>query len=123
MKKIISTLLTTLALTACQTSTSAISGKSFALLPEKTITITFDGKENRFFGKALNNYFGTYRIENNNITLNLMGSTMMAGPVEEMKKETTYFQNLSKVKTYSLQNKTLELTGDDVKLQYEETQN
>lgn len=121
MKKILSALLVTLTVTACSKSEGTITGKTYALLPEKTITITFD--ENRFFGKALNNYFGEYKIEQNNLNLTVIGSTMMAGPEEEMKKETEYFQSLGKVKSYTLKNKTLELTGEGVNLRYEEAKN
>ena len=45
---------------------------------------------------------------------------MMMGPAEEMQQEQTYFQNLSKIKTYTLKNKILELKGDNVTLKYSE---
>lgn len=123
MKKILSALLVALTFTACSKSEETILGKTYALLPEKTVTITFDRNENRFFGKALNNYFGEYKIEQNNLTLTVIGSTMMAGPEEEMKNEIEYFKSLGKVKSYTLKNKTLELTGEGVNLKYEEAKN
>ncbi|MBP3687645.1 MAG: META domain-containing protein [Alphaproteobacteria bacterium] len=120
MKKLLSTLIAAVALTACSETAQTPVGKTYALLPEKAITITFDAKEPRFYGQAVNNYFGEYKIDNKNITLNLQGSTMMAAPEPEMKKETDYFQNLGKIKTYTLNNKTLELKGNDVTLNFVE---
>ena len=40
-----------------------------------------------------------------------------------MKKEMEYFQNLGKIKTYTLSGKSLELNGDGVTLKYEEAKN
>lgn len=123
MKKLLSALIAALALTACNETEETIVGKTYTLLPEKAITITFDAKENRFYGKAVNNYFGEYKLDKNNITLMLQGSTMMAAPEEEMKKEMDYFQNMSKIKTYTLSGKALELKGDGVTLKYEQAKN
>ena len=83
-----------------------------------SITISFDANDNKFYGKAINNYFGTYKTNKENITLNLAGSTMMAGPEAEMKKEQAYFNDLTKIKTYTLKNKILELKGDNVTIKY-----
>ncbi len=123
MKKLLSALIAALALTACSEGEQNVVGKTYALLPEKAITLTFDAKENRFFGQAVNNYFGEYKLDKHNITLTLIGSTMMAAPEPEMKKETDYFQNLGKIKTYTLNGKSLELKGDGVILKYEEAKN
>ena len=117
MKKLLLTMFSILMLSACQ-ETPTLKGRTFALDTNKNFTITFDAKDDKFYGKAVNNYFGTYKIENSNLTLNLGGSTMMMGPMEEMQQEQTYFQNLSKIKTYAIQNKTLELKGDNVTLKY-----
>lgn len=118
MKKLLLTIITLMALGACSKEDTNITGKTFALMPEKNFTIIFEEKENRFAGQAVNNYFGEYKLENNNITLTLIGSTMMAGPVEEMEKETKYFQDLGKITSYSYTNKTLTLTGKDITLTY-----
>ena len=123
MKILLSALIAVLALTACSEAEQTVVGKTYSLLPEKNITLAFDAKENRFYGKAVNNYFGEYKIEKNNITLTLIGSTMMAAPEPEMKKEMEYFQNLGKIKTYTLSGKSLELNGDGVTLKYEEAKN
>lgn len=123
MKKILLSIIVMSGLLACSQSKESLNGKTFALLPEKNITISFDEKEPRFYGQAVNNYFGTYKAEKNAITLNLQGSTMMAAPEAEMQKEQDYFAQLPKVKTYTLHNKTLELKGDNLVLKYEQTAN
>lgn len=121
MKKILLLLLMIFGLASCSETTASLEGKTFALLPDKSITLSFDAKEPRFFGRAVNNYFGQYKLQKENITLNLMGSTMMAAPEAEMKREADYFASLSKVKTYNLKDKKLELKGEGIVLQYEQT--
>lgn len=123
MNKFLSVLAALLTLTSCSKSEETIVGKTYTLLPEKAITLTFDAKENRFYGQAVNNYFGEYKIDKQNITLTLIGSTMMAAPEPEMKKETDYFRNLGKVKTYTLNGQSLELKGDGITLKYEQAKN
>jgi len=121
MKKILSALFMAALLSACTSkNTPSLSGKSFALSSDTNYTLSFDAKENKFFGKALNNYFGTYKIKDGHLTLTLAGMTMMAGPVPEMEKEQKYFADLAKVKTYSLKDKILELKGDGVSMTYKE---
>ncbi len=123
MKKFLFMLAAVCSLSACSEDEAKLNGKTFALLPEKAITIAFDEKEPSFYGQAVNNYFGEYNTEKNNITLKLQGSTMMAAPEAEMKKETEYFQNLGKIKTYTLKGNSLELQGDGITLKYEQTNN
>ena len=119
MKKLLLAIFSIIMLSACQ-ETPSLQGKTFALDTNKNFTIAFDSKEDAFYGKAVNNYFGTYKLDKNNISLNLGGSTMMMGPREEMEQEQEYFQKLSKVKTYSLKNKTLELNGDNIIIKFQE---
>ncbi len=121
MKKILLTLVAALMLNGCnEQEPVSLNGKNFVLANDNAITLSFDAKENKYYGKVLNNYFGSYTIEKNTIKFGPTASTMMAGPEEEMKKEQTYFQNLSKVTTYSLKNKVLELSGNGVSLKYQE---
>ena len=121
MKKILLTMVAALTLNACSESEPvSLNGKNFVLANDNTITLSFDAKENKYYGKVLNNYFGSYTIEKNNIKFGPTASTMMAGPEAEMKKEQTYFQDLSKVTTFSLKDKVLELSGNGVSLKYQE---
>lgn len=121
MKKILLAMVAALMLNACSESEPvSLNGKNFVLANDNAITLSFDAKENKYYGKVLNNYFGSYTIEKNNIKFGLAASTMMAGPEAEMKKEQTYFQDLSKVTTFSLKDKVLELSGNGVSLKYQE---
>lgn len=121
MKKILLTMVAALMLNACSESEPvSLNGKNFVLANDNAITLSFDAKENKYYGKVLNNYFGSYTIEKNNIKFGQAASTMMAGPEAEMKKEQTYFQDLSKVTTFSLKDKVLELSGNGVSLKYQE---
>lgn len=87
------------------------------------ITLGFDGKENRYFGKAaVNNYFGAYTLEGENLSFGPAGATMMAGPEPLMTAEQEYLQFLSDVKSYKLEGNKLILTGAEGKtLTFEET--
>ena len=67
------------------------------------ITLGFDGKDKRFFGRsAINRYFGTYKTEGDRLTFGPAGSTMMAGPGHLMAAEREYMQFLPQVATYRL---------------------
>ena len=80
------------------------------------ITLSFDAHENRYFGKAVNNYFGTYQMNGNTISFGPTASTMMMGPEEDMELESRYFDNLSQVQNYTLTPDTLTLTSGDGKV-------
>ena len=108
MKKILLALAAVFMLNACsEADPASLKGKNFTLATDKNITLSFDAKD-----------FGTYKAEKDNIKFGPVASTMMAGPEDEMKKEHAYFQNLDKVRTYSLKGKELELKGDGVTLKY-----
>ena len=120
MKKIYYLLAIIFSITAClNTQNSNLKGKTFTL-DNSNIILTFDKDENKFYGKALNNYFGNYKLENNNLTFEITGSTMMMGAPKEMEDETKYFQDLSKINSYNIKNKTLTLKGNNVELIYQE---
>lgn len=76
------------------------------------ITLGFDQNESRFFGRAVNNYFGSYKLEGNTIKFSAIGSTMMAAPEPMMRAETEYFNTLSGIDKISLQKDTLTLSGN-----------
>ena len=62
------TLVAVLFFNACSEK-ETLQGKNFVMDGNKNITISFDAKDNKFYGKAINNYFGTYKTDNNNITI------------------------------------------------------
>ncbi len=103
-------------LSAC--SQTSFKGNSYILsstIDKMPITLVFSDKENRFFGKAVNNYFGTYETSGNQLTLSQVGSTMMMGAPEEMVAERTYFQELSQVRKFRITDKYLVLIMENGK--------
>ena len=76
-----------------------------------TISFSADGKVN---GKVVNYYMGNYELkENNGISLEQIGTTMMMGPENEMKAEQELLQQLEKIKSYEVQEKYLVLKDSD----------
>ena len=115
MKRLISLALVFFALAACYKPQAPESfvDKEYILtnVPDNVrITLGFEGKDNRFFGKsAVNRYFGIYVLADNNLTLSPTGSTMMAGPQDLMEAEQNYLKELLKVRTFKLEGRQLKL--------------
>lgn len=110
MKKIYTLILALLFTTACQQEN--FKGNEYLLTDNTTdtpVTIGFDKNENRFFGKAVNNYFGSYQLEGSKISFSQVGSTMMMGSPEGMALEQSYFKELSDVDSYQEKGNTLTL--------------
>ena len=127
MKKLLSLLLMLFALSACHKTETPGSfvDKEYILrnVPDNVhITLGFEGKSNRFFGKsAVNRYFGIYTLDGNNLTFSPAGSTMMMGPQDLMEAEQNYLKELPKVKTFKLEGNKLKLyTEDDKELVFDE---
>ena len=77
---------------------------------EKTpITITFS--EDKVFGSAgINSYFAGYKVDNNdNVQFSPIGSTMMAGPIDEMEREREYLSLLNDVNVVKVYKDRMEL--------------
>ncbi len=73
-----------------------------------TLEIAEDGT---FSGTApVNNYFGNWKNENGKLSLSSIGATKMAGPVEEMNKETAFFEALETAAGCKVENGTMTLT-------------
>ncbi|MBR5130094.1 MAG: META domain-containing protein [Alphaproteobacteria bacterium] len=96
-----------------QKSTPTIKGVEYILTDtpnDTTITLTFSGEDNRYFGKVLNNYFGSYEMQDNgHLTLSGAASTMMAGPRDLMQLEQEYLIKLNKVREYKINEEILTL--------------
>ncbi len=116
-------MLVVMCLSACGQTT--FKGNSYVLsssVDKMPITLVFSEKENRFFGKAVNNYFGTYETSGNQLTLSQVGSTMMMGAPDEMAAERMYFQELSHVRTFRIADNYLVLIMENGKeLLFEKT--
>ena len=106
MKKIVYVLSLLFAISACGGDNTTFENNAYQLRNAKNgaeITLGFDGKDKRFFGRsAINRYFGTYKTEGNKLTFGRAGTTMMAGPEHLMVAEREYMQFLPPVATYRL---------------------
>lgn len=77
------------------------------------ITLSFDENEMRFYGQVVNLYNGDYTAAGNHIKFDQGATTLMMGPANEMATERDYFQFLTKVNKYDLNNGTLTLIAKD----------
>ena len=91
-----------------------MAGKNMKLQMKNEEQITLSFTENEINGNAgINNYFGTYKISSDNISIQGIGATEMAGPDNLMRIEGEYLALLENVKKIKLINqKTLVLTTD-----------
>ena len=67
-------------------------------------------EDEKFYGDgSVNRYFGSYTLQNNQLTLGKIGSTMMMGPEDAMQQEYAFTSLLEKVTSY-------EVVGEELKL-------
>lgn len=108
-----------LALAACSDNTpnpEMLKGESFISAAEGTdITLSFDANEMKVNGQVVNLYHGTYEANGDKIKFGPMASTMMMGPQNAMQTEQDYFQFLTTVESYSLEEGRLTLKNAEGK--------
>ncbi len=103
MKKLLTAFFLMVGVCACDDRVVDIRGAQYELMntpADGKITLTFSDTDNRYFGKAVNNYFGTYEIKGDKLILSAPASTMMMGPEDLMQAETQYFQDLHAVDSF-----------------------
>lgn len=111
MKYLLTLILGSLALAGCDGKAVSLNGSTYVLKNgSMPVTLGFDANEKRYFGKAVNNYFGPYEINGSNITFKAGGATMMMGAPEEMEAERAYLIDLSNVTSYQARGDNLTLT-------------
>ena len=118
MKKILSVLALVLVMAACGQKEETFKGKEYTLVdPENDVEVMlgFDAKENRFYGKIVNNFFGSYELEGNKIKFGQAGVTMMMGPREAMEVERNFLAMLPEVTNIDLKKQEMVLTTSDKK--------
>lgn len=127
MKKFLSVFLCILIMSGCGAKAESFKGKEYKLRNAENnaeIILGFGADGNRFFGKVVNNYFGTYAVEKDNISFGPAGATMMMGPEALMDAESNYLQMLPAITSFSLDGKKLVLkTADGKELVFEEIGN
>ena len=126
MKKLLSLMFALVLTAACSSSENSFKGKEYKMNDadnDAEIILGFDGEENRYFGKVVNNYFGQYEVEGNTIKFGPAGATMMAGPENLMKAESQYLMTLPTVTAFVLDGSKLTLkTSDGKELVFEEVE-
>ena len=108
-----------LALAACGDDTpnpELLKGANFIASGAGTdITLSFDANEMRVNGQVVNLYNGSYEVNGNQIKFSPFASTMMMGPMDAMQTEQDYFQFMTTVETYDLNDGRLVLKNADGK--------
>lgn len=95
---------------------NSISGVEYTL-ENSDITITFDNTKIYGFS-GVNRYFGAVKVQGNNITIENVASTMMAGPQNKMEEESNYLKALSEMTSMTIGDKTITLTGNGKTLKF-----
>ena len=96
---------------ACAEESFNLKGTAYQYQLNNTpVLLAFDSSENRYYGKVVNNYFGTYNQNENNVTFSLGGSTMMMGPKNEMDDEQKWFKILPEISYIIPTDEGIELT-------------
>ncbi|MDY6407864.1 MAG: META domain-containing protein [Pseudomonadota bacterium] len=92
-------------------------GKEYTYQTEGGLNITlgFDGHTHRYFGKAVNQFFGTYQIKGNNIKFQYPTSTMKMGSSTHMHDEEKFFNALEHIDKFQLKKKILTFITTDGK--------
>ena len=92
-----------------------LDGTSWTLADNSNVTLEFTN--GAFSGKApVNNYFGSWSVTGTNgITFGATGTTLMAGPEDQMNAETAFFAALGNVTGYKIADGKLVLTDKDGK--------
>ncbi len=126
MKKLLSLMFALTLTAACSVQENSFKGKEYKMndaANNAEITLGFDAKESRFFGRVVNNYFGQYEMDGNTIKFGPAGATMMAGPENLMKAESQYLMTLPTVNSFVLEGQKLTLkTADGKELVFEEVE-
>lgn len=84
-------------------------------LKDVTATSKADLKfeDEKFYGDAsVNRYFGSYTLNNNELNMGKIGSTMMMGPEDAMQQEYAFTSLLQKVTSYEIVGEELKLLSD-----------
>ena len=78
-----------------------------------TVTLNFDEQSGQYYGRGINRYFGTYRLDGEKLTLGPASSTMMSGSPNKMAAEEEYLDRLQKTQSYQLTTDKLILMTND----------
>lgn len=106
MKKVLLSIILGLSLIGCSSLKSVpnkkVLGKSYVLSSSsKDYKISLNFAEDNFFGySGVNNYFGKYEVQGNNLKFDAIASTLMSGPTKAMNAEIDYLNSLGEVNSF-----------------------
>lgn len=79
---------------------------------EIPITLGFN-PDGRFYGKAVNDYWGQYHIRENIISFSGITNTMKSGTKPQMQAERDYFEHLTNGHTFEIKEESLKIFFDE----------
>ncbi|MGL6064921.1 MAG: META domain-containing protein [Fusobacteriaceae bacterium] len=97
-------------------STSVV-GNTYTLVSpymDSDIKISFE-KERVFGSSGVNNFFGNYTLKKDIIKLGPLGSTLMAGPMDQLEKEKYVLYVLNNSNKLTFENNKIIITSNDNK--------
>ena len=106
MKKVLLSIVLGLSLIGCSSLRTVpnekLLGKRYILSQtSKDYKISINFAEDNFFGySGVNNYFGKYEVQGNNLKFDAIGSTLMSGPTKAMNAEINYLKSLNEVNSF-----------------------
>lgn len=102
-------------LTGCKEKPVSPIGQEYVLVDAKvpmSITLGFN-PDGRFYGKAVNEYWGQYHIYNNVISFSGITSTMKSDILPRMKAERKYFDSLTNGHNFEIKEENLKIFFDE----------
>ena len=102
--------------TGCKEKELTPVGQEYQLIDSETpmsITLGFN-PDGRFYGKAINSYWGQYHIRDNIISFSGITSTMKSGTKPQMQAERKFFDSLTNGHSFKI-------TEDNLKIFFDES--
>ena len=90
-------------------------GQEYVLINSESpmeITLGFNS-DGRFYGEAVNTYWGQYHIHDNVISFSGITNTMKAGTKPQMRAERIYFEHLTNGHTFEIREEGLKIFFDE----------
>ena len=89
-------------------------GREYQLISDSPMFISLGfNPDGRFYGKALNEYWGQYHIHNNVISFSGITSTMNSGTLPQMRTERHYFDSLTTGHSFKIKEEELKIFFDE----------
>ncbi len=89
-------------------------GQEYRLIDSEIPVITLGfNPDGRFYGKAVNDYWGKYHIYDNTISFSGITNTMKSGTKPQMKAERVYFDKLTNGYRFEIKEEELKIFFDE----------